>query len=289
MEFLVITGMSGAGKSRAINALEDIGFYCVDNIPPMLIPKFYELFIQTKIEHTKVALVTDSRSGDSFADYFDELEQSKREDFEYKVLFIDCSDEVLINRYKETRRKHPLAEKYNGSIEKAIEREREMLNSVRERADYLIDTTHLSVAQIKDRLCDIFLSEKSSALFIRCMSFAFKRGVPSEADLIFDVRCLPNPYYVDELREKTGLCSEVQRYVLDDESTDGFLKRLYDMIDYLIPLYTLEGKSQLVIAIGCTGGQHRSVTITQKLFEHILQNGARCAVTHRDINSNKDE
>jgi len=289
MEFLVVTGLSGAGKSRAIDALEDIGFYCVDNIPPMLIPKLYELFTQTKMKLTNVALVTDSRSGDTFDNFFDELEKFKRKDLEYKVLFIDCSDDILINRYKETRRKHPLADKFNGSIEKAVEREREMFRSVRERADYLIDTTHLSASQMKKRICDLFLQKSEHSLIIHCMSFAFKHGIPSEADLIFDVRCLPNPFYIDELRNKTGLCDEVREYVINREPTQGFLTRLYDMIDYLVPLYTAEGKSQLVIAIGCTGGQHRSVAVAQSLYKHLTEKDAYCTVNHRDIKYNDGE
>ncbi|MBQ6569037.1 MAG: RNase adapter RapZ [Clostridia bacterium] len=285
MEFLVVTGLSGAGKSRAVDALEDIGFYCVDNIPAMLIPRFYELCIQGQNERQKIAVVTDSRSGGKFEDFLDELEKLKTDSLEYKILFIDCDEDVLVNRYKETRRKHPLAEKYNGSIPLAVRAETVMLKKAREKADYLIDTTHLSPAQMKERISTLFLGDMSRALIVHCISFAFKHGVPNEADLVFDVRCLPNPFYVDSLKEKTGLDADVREYVLNCEQTKGFLTRLYDMLDYMLPLYALEGKSQLVIAVGCTGGQHRSVTVANCVYDHLKNKGARCSITHRDLHN----
>lgn len=287
MEFLVVTGLSGAGKSRVMDALEDIGFYCVDNIPAMLVPRFYELCLQGKNDMQRIAVITDTRSGGMFEDFIAELEKLRSDSLEYKILYIDCDEKVLINRYKETRRKHPLAEKFNGSLSMAVHAEMEMLKKAREKADYLIDTTHYTPTKLKERICELFLGDMGRALIVHCKSFAFKHGVPNEADLVFDVRCLPNPFYVDSLREKTGLDEDVRNYVLNCEQTQGFLTRLYDMLDYLIPLYTLEGKSQLVIAVGCTGGQHRSVTVAGCVYEHLKSKGARCTITHRDAHTNK--
>lgn len=283
MEFLIVTGLSGAGKSRAIDALEDIGFYCVDNIPPKLISTFYELCQQAKDNLTRVAVVTDIRGGNMFDSLFEALDALKSEDREYRILFLDASDLVLINRFKETRRKHPLAENYLGSLEQAVHLERDILKPVRERADYIIDTSCLSPAQLKERISSLFLGNASEALMIHCVSFGFKYGLPSEADLVFDVRCLPNPYYVEELKGLTGLDEPVRDYVMKWEQTQGFITRMVDMIDYMIPLYCNEGKSQLVIAIGCTGGHHRSVALAQLLYNHLLENGKRTSVNHRDI------
>ena len=283
MDFLIITGLSGAGKSRAVDALEDIGFYCVDNIPPQLIPTFCTLCRNAKEKMEKVAVVTDVRGGDMFGTLFASLEELKEDEEAYKILFLDASDRVLINRYKETRRRHPLSEETGGSIEKAVRLEREMLRPVREKADYIVDTSLLSPAQLKERMASLFLGDTSDALMIHCVSFGFKYGIPAEADLVFDVRFLPNPYYVEELKHLTGLDAPVSQYVLGWEQTQGFVKRFIDLIDYMIPLYCNEGKSQLVIAVGCTGGKHRSVTLAQLLYDHLQEKKKRVSVNHRDI------
>ena len=283
MEFLIVTGLSGAGKSRAIDALEDIGFYCVDNMPPKLIIPFYELASQAKSSLSRVAVVTDIRGGNMFPSLFETLEELKSEDKEYKILFLDANDFVLINRFKETRRKHPLAENCLGSLEQAVKLERDVLKPVREKADYIIDTSLLSTSQLKERISSLFLGDASDALMIHCVSFGFKYGIPSEADLVLDVRCLPNPFYVEDLRNLTGLDEPVYNYVMKWEQTQEFVNRFFNLIDYMIPLYCNEGKSQLVIAIGCTGGHHRSVALTQLLYNHLLEQDMRTSVNHRDI------
>lgn len=283
MEFVIVTGLSGAGKSRAVDALEDIGFYCVDNMPPKLLPKFAELCMQSQNKLSKVAIVMDVRGGELFNDLFDGLDDLKRQCGDYKILFLECDDQVLARRYKETRRQHPLASANDNSVLKAIAAERLLLKPVRARTDYLVDTSHLSTSQLKERITALFMGDSSQAMTIQCMSFGFKYGYPAEADLVMDVRCLPNPFYVDELKHQTGLDQPVRAFVLDRDETRGFQKRLYDLIDYLIPLYCNEGKSQLVIAIGCTGGKHRSVTLTEELAKHIADGGHRVIVNHRDI------
>ena len=283
MDFLIVTGLSGAGKTRAINALEDIGFFCADNIPPQLIPTFYELSQQAKSSLSHVAVVTDIRGGDMFPALSKTLDRMQEEHKEFKILFLDANDFVLINRFKETRRKHPLAENCLGSLEQAVKLEREMLRQTKERADYIIDTSSLSPAQLKERISNLFLGDASDALLIHCVSFGFKFGMPTEADLVFDVRCLPNPFYVENLKHLTGLDKPVQDYVLNSDATRGFVRRMFDLIDYSIPLYCNEGKSQLVVAIGCTGGHHRSVTLAQVLYDHLLEQNLRVSVNHRDI------
>lgn len=285
MDFIIVTGLSGAGKSRAVHALEDIGFYCMDNIPPKLIPAFYDLCMQAKDTFSRVAVVTDIRGGGMFSTLLDTLEDLRIANKTYKILFLDASNTVLINRFKETRRRHPLCEGVTG-LEQAVKLEREILRPVRELADYVIDTSLLSPAQLKERLSTLFLGDVTSALQIHCMSFGFKFGTAAEADLVFDVRCLPNPYYIEELRHQTGLDEPVRDYVLKWDQTKGFVTRLLDLLDYMIPLYCDEGKSQLVIAIGCTGGHHRSVTIAQLLYEHLIEKGYRASVNHRDIQKN---
>ena len=278
MDFVIVTGLSGSGKSKAVDALEDIGFFCVDNMPPSFIEKFYELCAEEEME--KVAVVTDSRGGYLFHSVSKTLDILDGKNIDYKIMFFECSDEVL---YKETRRKHPLSDDCEGSVMASVKKEREMLETLRGRADYIIDTTQLSPAQLKERISDIFLGDSVKGLRITCMSFGFKYGAPTEADMVFDVRCLPNPFYIDELRDKTGLDSEVYDYVMEKPETKGFADRLFDMMDYLIPLYSDEGKSSLVIAIGCTGGKHRSVTLAEALASHISESGLKAATVHRDI------
>lgn len=282
MELVVITGLSGAGKSRAINALEDMGFYCVDNMPPSLIPKFAELCGSNKML-TKVAIVTDTRGGELFHGFFDALEDLVHQGASYKILFLDATDDVLVRRFKETRRKHPLMSSAEASVREAVHRERELLKPVRARADYIIDTSLISPAQLKERIAMLFIGDSQTGLMISCMSFGFKYGGAAEADLVFDVRCLPNPYYLDELRPLTGLDEPIRDFVLSSPQAEGFRVRLLDMIDYLVPLYVQEGKSQLIVAIGCTGGKHRSVVFTELLYQHLLSKGLRASVNHRDI------
>lgn len=284
LEFVIVTGTSGAGKSGAINALEDLGFYCVDNMPPTLISKFAELCMQSSGSISRVAIVADSRGGEFFHGILHELDTLHALGVNSKILFLDAADHVLAHRYKETRRRHPLTQDRNLSIADAISMERVMLEPLRQRADYTIDTTNLSAAQLRERINTIFLEDKSGALFVSCMSFGFKYGAPTEADLVFDVRCFVNPFYIPELKHLTGLQKKVRDFVLGSEATQGFLKRLFDLIDYLLPLYVSEGKSQLVIGIGCTGGKHRSVAIAEALYRHLEENGVQVAVNHRDIN-----
>jgi len=283
MEFVIVTGLSGAGKSRAVGALEDIGYYCVDNIPPTLIPVIYDMCEKSEHLPSKVAVVTDTRGGELFKSFFDAVETLRSQNKNYKILFLDCSDAVLVNRYQETRRKHPLSDSVNGSLERAVRLERDVLMPVKEHADFIIDTTNLRPQYMKDRISKIFLDNTDGSLIIHCMSFGFKNGVPLESDLVFDVRCLPNPYYIDELRPKTGLDPAVYNYVMDKPEAAEFREKLTDMIDFLTPLYRKEGKSQLVIAIGCTGGHHRSVAFAQYLHEHLGKKGLRTTVSHRDI------
>ena len=283
MEMIIITGMSGAGKSRTIDTLEDIGYYCVDNMPAKLIGKFAELANQSEGSISKMAVVVDARGGSMFKDLGRVLDDLDRDHVEYKVLFLDCDNEVLMTRYKETRRKHPLFNESNPSLEHAIAKEREMLLEVRQRADYIIDTTHLAPIQLKEKVSAIFLDNVANGMLINCMSFGFKYGCPREADLVFDVRCLPNPFYIKELKFKTGIDHEVSDYVMSWPQSRELYQKLADLIDFLIPLYVSEGKSQLVIAIGCTGGTHRSVTLAEKLNQHLLDEDKKVTVNHRDI------
>lgn len=282
MEFIIITGMSGAGKSRAVDALEDIGFYCVDNLPVNLIPTFYELFKQSKSCNSKVAVVTDIRSGETLDSLPKTLDEMKSKKQDYKVLFLDAKDYILMRRYKETRRRHPLSNNYN-SIRQSLSHERDMLRHIKQVSNYIIDTSLLSTAQLKNRILNLFLGDSSKSLLINCISFGFKYGIPPESDLVFDVRFLPNPFYIDELKDLTGLDKPVRNYVLQFQNTKDFVSKLLNMIDFLIPLYQNEGKSELVIAVGCTGGKHRSVAITQQLYNHLIQNNQSVRIMHRDI------
>lgn len=284
MELVIITGLSGSGKSRTINALEDIGFFCVDNLPPKLIFKFAEIGTASKGSLNRIAVVTDIRGGDLFSGLLGELDLLKNHDFHYKLLFLDARDEVLIRRYKETRRKHPLVG-VDGcvSVDDAVKREREILNPVRQKADFIIDTSLLSTSQLKENICKLFLEDLSDGMAINCMSFGFKYGDPTYSDLVFDVRCLPNPFYVEHLKNQTGLDQPVRDYVNNSSDTQELMKKLEDLLDFLIPLYLKEGKSQLTIAFGCTGGKHRSVTFAEHFYKYLGQKGNRVSVNHRDI------
>lgn len=283
MEFLIVTGLSGAGKSRVVDALEDIGYYCVDNMPPQLLPKFAELCLQSREDVTRVAMVVDVRSGKQFLGLAESLDRLKSEGAQCQLLFLDCDDDVLLNRYKETRRHHPLADRAGGSLPDAVALERKALEPARVRADYRIDTSLMSPTQLKERVTRMFLDRASDSLLIECMSFGFKYGVPAEADLVLDVRCFPNPFYVPELKTKTGLDKEVQDYVMNSDDVQTFFTKLREMVTFLLPLYCKEGKSQLVIAIGCTGGKHRSVTLARELALYLRTQGYQVRDHHRDI------
>ena len=283
MEFVILTGLSGAGKTRAMHALEDIGFYCVDNLPPALIPVFYDLCEKSEGLQQRIAVVTDTRGGELFKSFFSALETLKAQGKAYKILFMDAAEGVLVNRFQETRRKHPLAEAMQGSLEQAVRLERDMLRPVKEISDFVIDTSLIPVAQLKQHISDLFLQNNKDAIAVHCMSFGFKHGIPLAVNMVFDVRCLPNPFYVPELRPLTGLDEAVRDYVMNCPETTGFKQRFTDMIDYMLPLYVKEGKSQLVIAVGCTGGHHRSVALAQYMHDHLKDMGVRVSVTHRDM------
>lgn len=284
MELLIITGMSGAGKSQAANALEDMGYYCVDNIPPAIIPAFVQLSAIKGEALNKIAIVTDIRGGELFADINKVLVDLKSHNIDYKILFLDSSDEVLVKRYKENRRKHPLALNSEISLLQAVKQERQILKSIRGLADYIIDTTYISISQLKNNLSKIFFGSISNTLKINCKSFGFKYGNDTEADLVFDVRCLPNPFYVEELKNKTGLDKEIRDFVMQSSESKEFLEKLSAFLDVAIPLYAKEGKSQLIIAFGCTGGKHRSVTFAELVGGYLKQKDYDCIITHRDIN-----
>ena len=284
MEFVIISGLSGAGKSKAASFMEDMDFFCVDNLPAPLIPKFAELGMAGSGEYDRVVLVTDIRSGTKFDSLFQALDDLKAMKCSYRILFMEASDEVIIKRYKETRRSHPLAEECD-SLEQAIQLERKMLAPLRERAEYIIDTSNLSTAKLKGELRRLFAKGGSSEgrMDVRVTSFGFKHGVPMEADLVFDVRFLPNPYYVAELRPLTGLDMGVRDYVFSSSQTEEFLTRLTEFICWLLPRYEEEGKASLVIAIGCTGGHHRSVAVAHALVEQLRRGGWPVAESHRDL------
>jgi UPF0042 nucleotide-binding protein len=282
MELLIVTGMSGAGKSQAANALEDIGFYCVDNIPPTIIPHFVDLASNSNEELKRIAVVTDVRGGNMFSEITDVLNGLRNKNIEFKILFLDASDDVLIHRYKENRRKHPLVSD-GVALSEAVKNEREMLLKIRNNADYIVDTSYISIAQLKVMLSDTFCGSVSKVMKIQCKSFGFKYGVDTEADLVFDVRCLPNPFYIEDLKHKTGLEREVQDYVMNSSESKEFLERLISFLDSAVPLYAKEGKSQFTIAFGCTGGKHRSVTFAYNVGNYLTEQGYSCTVIHRDI------
>lgn len=284
MRFVVVTGMSGGGKSTALKMLEDAGFYCVDNLPVSLIEKFVELIAMPGGEITKVALGVDVRAGQSFEDAANILEGIKNRGHNLEILFMEAEDTVLIKRYKETRRVHPLALD-GGRVEDGVNKERQMLTNMRKQADYVIDTTHLLTRELKEELDRIFVRNKEyNSLIVTVMSFGFKHGIPTDADLVFDVRFLPNPFYIDELKLKTGNDQEVQDYCMSFAEAEEFLQRLKDMIQFLIPNYIKEGKYRLVIAIGCTGGKHRSVTLANELYSRMKDKGNYgMKLYHRDV------
>ncbi len=260
MEFVIISGMSGAGKTSALHVLEDIGYYCVDNIPSSLLQTLYNLCRSSTDEGMKrVAVVVDVRGNENYKQMAAEIEEFKNENAGAKLLFLDAKSDVLILRYKETRRKHPLADKISeGSVSEAVEREATLLSSVKKLADFMVDTTKMSNKQLRERVMSMFMEDTSQGITLTFMSFGFKYGIPLEADTIFDVRCLPNPFYIPELKPLTGMNREVFDYVTESEDTLGFVNHSLGLLDYAVPLYLKEGKSELVVGIGCTGGKHRS-------------------------------
>ena len=281
MNFIIVTGMSGAGKSTTLKMLEDIGYFCVDNLPIPLIEKFAELSLTPNSELTKIAIGIDVRTG--LRDISQALENLDSHGLQYEIIFLDADDDVLVKRFKETRRAHPLVA--DGRVEDGIIKERELLTYLKSRATYIIDSSHLLTRELKEKVDDIFSKNKNFAnLFITILSFGYKYGIPNDADLVFDVRFLPNPYYIDELKNKTGNDKEVMDYVLSFEDADVFLDKLEDMLLFLIPNYITEGKYQLVIAIGCTGGKHRSVTLSNSIYGRLKSNGQYgIRIEHRDI------
>ncbi len=283
MRFVVVTGMSGGGKSTALRMLEDAGFYCVDNLPVPLIEKFVELIAAPGGEVTKVALGLDVRADQAFADVQGILEKLKSNGYSFEILFMEANDRTLLKRYKETRRMHPLSQ--DGRIEDGIRKERGILKDIRNKSDYVIDTSSLLTRELKEELDRIFVqNEEYNSLIINILSFGFKYGIPADADLVFDVRFLPNPFYIDELKYKTGNDKEVQDYVMSFQEAHIFIDKLADMVEFLLPNYVKEGKYQLVIGIGCTGGKHRSVTLANQLYERLKNKGAYgLKISHRDV------
>ncbi len=283
MQFLIITGMSGAGKSRAADVLEDLDFYCVDNMPAELMPMFARLCMATKGRYEKVALVTDVREKNGFGellhilDGFDELE------FDYKILYMDADVKTLVRRYKETRRPHPLAQD-GESLESSIRREEKLLEPIKKRSDYIIDTGSLTLGMLQNRLYSIFAEDgQKKSVTVNVVSFGYKFGIPTDADLVFDVRFLPNPFYIPELCRHSGMDADVRDYVMNNEVTQTFMTKIRDLLDFLIPHYVDEGKRRMVIAIGCTGGAHRSVAITEAVGAYLMEKGYQTRISHRDV------
>lgn len=282
MRFVIVTGLSGAGKSQVIKFLEDYGFFCVDNLPPALLPKFTELCSQTNSKIEKVAIVIDIRGGKLFDELFEYLSSMKEQGFSYEILFLEASDQSLIKRFKETRRSHPLSPE--GRIITGIEKEKALLEAIKKRANYIIDTSNLSTRQLKEQINSIFIDGKSfEGVIITVMSFGFKYGIPIDSDLVFDVRFIPNPFYIESLKKLTGRDNLVKEYVLQFDETKEFVNKTDDMLEFLIPNYIKEGKSQLVVSIGCTGGKHRSITIAEELARLLESRGHRVVTEHRDI------
>lgn len=281
MKFVIITGLSGAGKSEVLKVLEDQGFYCIANLPPVLLKDFVELTMSKKSEFENVALLINTKESDAINKFFENIKDLSESDIDYEILFLEASDRVLTKRFKELRRPHPFSP--DGGIVKGIELEREELKAVKSKANHIIDTSNMTLGKLKEEVTKIFLEgSKSEKLSISVVSFGFKKGIPMDIDLLFDVRFLPNPYYIDELRPLTGNDSEVRDYVMGFEESRIFLEKLKGMVEYLIPYYIKEGKSQLVIGIGCTGGKHRSVTIANELHEYLVEKEYRVTVTHRE-------
>ena len=281
MRFVIVTGLSGAGKTEATKSLEDMGYFCVDNLPPRLIPKFAEACNSGNIE--KVALVIDIRGGVFFDDLFESLMYLKSSEFKYEILFLDASDEILVKRFKKARRSHPLAPQ--GRVLTGISEERNKLREVKDRADIIIDTSKYAIRDLREKINEYYGDVKSpeKQLSITILSFGFKYGIPVDSDLVFDVRFIPNPFYIPELKKYSGSDEPVKKYVLDQKETQGFIEKLEDMLRFLIPNYIKEGKRQLIVSIGCTGGRHRSVAIANAIHEQLLNDSFDSRIEHRDI------
>lgn len=283
MRFVIVTGMSGAGKSTALKILEDVGYFCADNLPIPLVEKFAELACASDSKYDKVALGVDIRTGEAIRGMQEVLEQLMIRGILYEILYLDANEPALLRRYKETRRSHPLAR--NGRVDEGIRLERAAIEFLKEQADYIIDTSNLLTRELRSEMEKIFVNSKEFRnIFVTVLSFGFKYGIPADCDLVFDVRFLPNPFYVDDLKHKTGLTEEVQDYVMGFEASRVFLEKLEDMIEFLLPHYVTEGKNQLVIGIGCTGGQHRSVTLAEQLYRYLSRHEEYgLKIEHRDI------
>lgn len=282
MDFLIITGMSGAGKSQTMKILEDMGYYCMDNLPPNLLPQIAELFRESQRGMKKIAVAVDTRGGEFFSGLFKSLEDLTKMGIGYKILFMDASDNVIIKRYKELRRVHPL--KPEGRIIEGIDEERKLLQELKEKAYFIIDTSDLNLGMLKEEIYKLFAKGgEKRKLTIAVTSFGFKNGILIDADLVFDVRFLPNPFYIPELKEQSGREEMVKDYVFKWPQTNMFIVKLIDMLEFLIPYYVKEGKTQLVVGIGCTGGFHRSVAMTNRVSEILKENGHRAIATHRDL------
>jgi len=282
IRFLIITGLSGAGKSTAMRVFEDLGFFCVDNLPPALLPKFAELALQSGGNIRQAALAIDVRGGEFFDDLFSALRQLEDMGFDYEIVFLDSSDDVLVRRFEETRRKHPLSQ--TGGVLESIKEERQRLEAVKERADKIIDTSVLSVKELRTELLETYVrGRQEGTITVSVVSFGYKYGIPLDADLVFDVRFLPNPHYQESLRPLPGQSEAVRRFVLEQPATREFMARLTEMMDYLLPQFVTEGKAHLTVALGCTGGKHRSVVLADELAEHLQRKGYNVSVRHRDM------
>lgn len=282
IQLLIITGLSGAGKSNAMKVFEDLGFFCVDNLPPALLPKFAELCLQSDGRVRKAALAIDVRGGEFFDDLFTALAQLEEMGFDYEILFLEAADDVLVRRFNETRRKHPLGQA--GGVLEGIRAERRRLQAVKEQADKLIDTSTLSVRDLREEILGTFVhGEREKTLTVSVVSFGYKYGIPLDADLVFDVRFLPNPHYDETLRPLPGSSEEVRRFVLGQEATREFMTRLTEFMDYLLPQFIAEGKAHLTVALGCTGGKHRSVVLGNELTRYLRHQGYKVRVRHRDV------
>lgn len=284
MRFVIVTGLSGAGKTQAIRSLEDLGYFCVDNLPPTLIPKFAEACFQTDGRIDKIALVIDIRGGEFFNDLFETLKYLEKENYKYEILFLDATDEVIIKRFKESRRKHPLAP--DGRVLRGIQLERNKLREVKDRANNIIDTSKLSPRELREEINKVYAEEGQieNQLIITVVSFGFKYGIPVDSDLVFDVRFITNPFYIPELKNYSGNDKPVRDYVMSFKETNVFIEKLEDMLEFLIPNYLNEGKRQLIVSIGCTGGRHRSVTIANVIYEKLKEKNYKVNIEHRDIN-----
>jgi len=288
LEFTIITGLSGAGRSEAVRCFEDMGYFCIDNLPPNLILDMAKLSLHPESKVNKIALVCDVRGREFFETLFEALRQLKERGISYQILFLEASDEVLVKRFKETRRRHPLA--LGGRIIDGIKKERRLMESLRGIADLIIDTSELNAWELRDKIRSSFLrEEKRKGLLITIVSFGYKYGVPLDADLVIDVRFLPNPHYVEELRPLTGQDEKVRQFVLEREETKFFLEKFLDLVAFLLPHYVSEGKSHLVIAIGCTGGTHRSVTLADETYKFLVEKGYNVLVKHREVERQERE